>query len=190
MRRHRQLLLYQSILQVLREPVCPFCTFLKDFQAARLQNYARSDLHHLCNFHVWGLAAVEEAPAAAQLFLRLIDEVALLANGTGGCDICRQIDAEEELRIREFVSCIMRPEISRWLHEDPVLCIPHGIKLRQKVPFVFAHRIDAIVERCRQRLAGDLKRLRGEVEPLQERTGWGAVGRAAEFLVCPRGLRP
>jgi len=190
MRRHRQLFQYRSILQTLRQPECPFCTYLKDFQAARLQNHTRDDLHHLCNFHVWGLAAVEEAPAAAQLFLRLIDEPALLASGSGGCDICRQMVSEEDLRIREFVSCCTRPEILRWLQDDPILCIPHGIKLRQKVPLVFTHRIDAIIEQCRQRLAGDLEQLRDDREPVPKRTGWGAVGRAAEFLVCPRGLRP
>lgn len=190
MRRHRQLILYQSILQALREPECPFCTLLKDFQADRLQNHARDDPHHLCNFHVWGLAAVQEAPAAAQIFLRLIEEAALLPNGNAGCDICRVVLAEEELRIREFVSCIMRPEISRWLAADAVLCIPHGIKLRQKVPLAVTPRIDTIIERCRRRLAGELERLRDELEPIAVRTGWGAVGRAAEFLVCPRGLRP
>lgn len=190
MRRHRQLILYRSILQVLREPGCPFCTFLKDFQADRLQNHARDDPHHLCNFHVWGLAAVQEAPAAAQIFLRLIEEAALLPNGNAGCDICHLVMAEEELRIREFVSCIMRPEISRWLAADPLLCIPHGIKLRPKVPLVFTPRIDTIIENCRQKLTGELQHLRDELEPMPERAGWGAVGRAAEFLVCPRGLRP
>jgi hypothetical protein len=190
MRRHRELRLYQSILQILGEVGCPFCFFLKAFQASRLQNHARDDLHHLCNFHVWGLAAVQDAPDAAEIFLQLIDEAAILSNDTAECDICRQVMAEEDLRVREFVSCITRPELSRWFSADPLLCIPHGIKLRQKVPTVYVHRIDSIIDGCREKLTGDLRHLRDEREPMPERTGWGAVGRAAEFLVCPRGLRP
>ena len=48
---------YTSILQVLGEPGCPFCRFMKDVQAAVLQTPGRTVVHHLCNFHTWGLAA-------------------------------------------------------------------------------------------------------------------------------------
>ena len=41
MRTHRQLVLYQSILQVLQESGCPFCRFLKEYQTARLQNHPK-----------------------------------------------------------------------------------------------------------------------------------------------------
>ena len=74
MRTHRQLVVYQSILQVLQESGCPFCRFLKEFQAARLQNHPKESIHRLCNFHAWGLAAVQNAPAAAQVFIKLVDE--------------------------------------------------------------------------------------------------------------------
>jgi hypothetical protein len=67
-----------------------------------------------------------------------------------------------------------------------VLCIPHGAKLRKQVQPVLAARIDAIIENCRQQLAQELQHLRDEAEP--DRTGWGAIGRAAEFLVSQRGL--
>jgi hypothetical protein len=52
---------------------------------------------------------------------------------------------------------------------------------------VVAARIDAIIESYRQQLAQELQHLRDEPEP--DRTGWGAIGRAAEFLVSQRGLR-
>jgi hypothetical protein len=51
---------------------------------------------------------------------------------------------------------------------------------------VFAARIDAIIQNCRQQLAQELQHLRDDPEP--DRTGWGAIGRAAEFLVSQRGL--
>ncbi len=65
---------YTSILQVLGEPGCPFCRFMKDVQAAVLQTPGRTVIHHLCNFHTWGLAAMQRAPFAAELFLTLLEE--------------------------------------------------------------------------------------------------------------------
>ncbi len=74
MRTHRQLVIYQSILQVLHEPGCPFCRFLKEYQAGRLQKRLESETHRLCNFHACGLAAVQDAPAAAQAFIGMLGE--------------------------------------------------------------------------------------------------------------------
>jgi hypothetical protein len=186
MRTHKQLVLYQSILQVLQEPGCPFCRFLKEYQAARLQNHSKEDLHRLCNFHAWGLAAVQNAPAAAQVFIKLVDEPPSLSQAESECDVCREILVEEDLRLREFVSCITRTVVSDWLRGSAVLCIPHGTRLRRQVQPVVAARIDTIIENCRQQLAQELQHLRDEPEP--DRTGWGAIGRAAEFLVSQRGL--
>ena len=67
MRTQKQLVFYQSILEVLQEPGCPFCRFLKEYQAARLQHHSEQDIHHLCNFHTWGLAAVQNALTAAEV---------------------------------------------------------------------------------------------------------------------------
>ena len=186
MRTHKQLVLYQSILQVLQEPGCPFCRFLKEYQTARLQNHSKDDLHRLCNFHAWGLAAVQNGPAAAQVFIKLVDELPSLSKKDFGCDVCNEVLAEEELRLREFVSCIARTDVSHWLRGSAVLCIPHGTKLRRQVQPVVSARIDAIIENYRQQLAQELQHLCDE--PDSDRTGWGAIGRAAEFLVSQRGL--
>jgi hypothetical protein len=51
---------------------------------------------------------------------------------------------------------------------------------------VLAARIDTIIENYRQQLAQELEHLRDEKE--LDRAGWGALGRAAEFLVSQRGL--
>lgn len=186
MRTHRQLVVYQSILEVLQEPGCPFCRFLKEFQAARLQNHPKEEIHRLCNFHAWGLAAVQDALAAAEVFIKLVDDAARYFAIASECDICREILAEEDLRLRELVSCLSRTEVSHWLRESAALCIPHGLKLRRQVPPVLAARIDSIIENYRQQLAEDLKHL--SAEPETDRAGWGALGRAAEFLVSQRGL--
>ncbi len=59
--RANKIMNYESILQVLGETGCPFCRFMKNFQAALLQNPAERNIHHLCNFHTWGLAAAISA---------------------------------------------------------------------------------------------------------------------------------
>jgi hypothetical protein len=186
MRTHKRLASYQSIVQVLSEPGCPFCRFLKQYQADRLQNHSKEDIHRLCNFHAWGLAAVQNAPEAAQVFIRLVDEPPSLSTSNAECDICREVLAEEDLRLREFVRCLAQPDVSDWLRGAAVLCIPHGLKLRRQVPLALGSRIDAIIERNRQRLEQELEHLRDE--PEQDKAGWGALGRAAEFLVSQRGL--
>jgi hypothetical protein len=190
MRKHTQLVPYQSILPVLREPGCPFCRLLKEFQADRLQKHGASELQHLCNFHVWGLAAVQDAPDAARIFLKLVNEAAPLSNGAFACDVCSEIAREEGLRVREFLSCLQRSEVTQWLRTNGNLCIPHGLKLRPGMPPAMVSRIDTMMESYRRQLSSDLEHLRDEWLPESNRTGWGAVGRAAEFLVSQRGLRP
>jgi len=182
----KQLVIYQSILEVLQEPGCPFCRFLKEYQAARLQHHSEQDIHHLCNFHTWGLAAVQNALTAAEVFIHLVEEPAPISSDAADCDICKEVYAEEDRRIREFVSCIYRTGVADWLRGAPVLCIPHGIKLRRQVQPVVAARVDAIIENCRRQLTQELQSLRDK--PEAERPGWGSLGRAAEFLVSQRGL--
>jgi hypothetical protein len=186
MRTQKQLVFYESILDVLQESGCPFCRFLKEYQAARLQHHSEHEIHHLCNFHTWGLAAVQNALTAAQVFINLVDEPALVPNDAVPCDICREVSAEEDRRMREFVSCIYRTDVSDWLRTSAVLCIPHGIKLRRQVQPVIAARIDTIIENCRRQLTQELQSLRER--PEADRLGWGSLGRAAEFLVSQRGL--
>jgi hypothetical protein len=186
MRTQKQLVFYQSILEVLQESGCPFCRFLKEYQAARLQHHLEQNIHHLSNFHTWGLAAVQNALTAAQVFINLVDEPAPISNENAACDICREVSAEEDRRIREFVACIHRTDVSDWLRTSAVFCIPHGIKLRCPVQPVVAARIDAIIENCRRQLTDELQSLRDK--PEADRPGWGSLGRAAEFLVSQRGL--
>jgi len=187
MRTHKQLVTYQSIVQVLSEPGCPFCRFLKEYQAGRLQNHSKDDIHRLCNFHAWGLAALQNAPTAAQVFIKLVDEPVLTSDRDSRCDICKEVLAEEDRRIREFVSCLARPDVSHWLRAFAVLCIPHGTRLRRQVPIVLTARIDAIIDHYREQLTHELQQLRDEPDE-SDRVGWGALGRAAEFLVSQRGL--
>ena len=184
--REKQLVFYQSILEVLQESGCPFCRFLKEYQTARLQHHSEQDIRRLCNFHTWGLAAVQNALTSAQVFIHLVDDPDPISSDAAACDICKEVSAEEDRRIRELVSCIHRRDVADWLRGAPVLCIPHGTKLRRQVQPVVAARIDTIIENCRRQLIQELQSLRDK--PEANRPGWGSLGRAAEFLVSQRGL--
>ena len=188
MRAHRLLVAHQSIEEVLYEPGCPLCRFLKDFQAIHLQKDSAKEIHNLCNFHTWGLAAVQDAPAAAEVFIRLLNNDAEQPAGEKlACDVCRKVEAEEELRIRELVTLLGKPQVLHWLRMEAVFCMPHATKLHQKVSLILAPRISTIITNYRQQLKDELLQLRDE--PGRDRSGWGALGRAAEFLVAQRGLR-
>ena len=187
MRAHRQIVLHQSIEELLHEPGCPLCRFLKDFQAIHLQGDSAREIHRLCNFHTWGVAAVQDAQAAADVFLTLVNENGSMADQGRDCDVCRKVIDEEDRRIRELVTLLGKPDIVRWLRMEAVFCIPHAVKLRQRVPLTLTARIDAIIQKHREQLNDELLQLRNDPSP--DRSGYGALGRAAEFLVSQRGLR-
>jgi hypothetical protein len=186
-RPHRQIVLHQSIAELLHEPGCPFCRFLKDFQAIHLQGHSASEIRRLCNFHAWGVAALQDAQAAAEVFLTLVNENGPMADQRMDCDVCRKVIEEEDRRIRELITLLGKPEVARWLRTEAVFCIPHAVKVRQKAPLTLIARIDMIIQSYRERLKDELIQLRNDPSP--DRTGWGALGRAAEFLVAQRGIR-
>jgi len=183
--RANKIMNYTSILQVLGDSGCPFCRFLKDFQAAALQSPGKTQIHHLCNFHTWGLAAMQRAPFAAELFLTLLEEDPR-ASPNLPCDICLLLWQEEDLRIREFISCLNHKLVAQWLRSQATLCLIHGPKLKQGAPPVLASTIQTVMERYRKQLAEDLEKLREEYR--SDTANWGLLGHAAEFLASQRGL--
>lgn len=183
--RANKILDYESILQVLDEAGCPFCRFMKNFQAALLQDQTVKDIHHLCNFHTWGLAASQRAAFAAGLFLDLLTAQPD-AIPASSCDICIVLLLEEDRRIREFIGCAQHKLVAQWMRSRAALCTVHGTKLKNSASPVFASTISAIVEKYRENLIEELTYLRDEYQPDTAR--WGVLGHAAEFLVSQRGL--
>ena len=178
MRAHK-VLNYESILQVLGETDCRFCRFMKNFQTALLQE-PKGEVHHLCNFHTWGLAATQQAASAAEHFMTLLREESGGVPGSS-CTICTLLQEEEDVRIREFISYSEHKLVARWLRSQTVLCMVHGAKIKQRAPPIVVSAINSIMERCRRQLVEDLTRLHSEYLPDTER--WGVLGRAAEFMV-------
>ena len=187
MRAHRLIVVHQSIEELLHELGCPLCRFLKDFQAIHLQGDLAKELHRLCNFHAWGVAAVQDAQAAADVFLTLVNQNGSMTEQRPDCDVCSKVLDEEDRRIRELVTLLGKPDVVGWLRTEAVFCIPHAVKLRQKVPLTLTARIDMIIGNYREQQKDELLKLRNDPSP--DRPGYGALGRAAEFLVSQRGLR-
>lgn len=176
---------YESILQALDESGCPFCRFMKNFQASLLQDPREKDIHHLCNFHMWGLAATKQAASAADLFLRLLNQQQE-AVPASSCDICVLLRLEEDRRVREFIGCAQHKLVAQWLRSQAVLCMIHGTKIKRSASPLLASVVEAIIDRYHDQLVKDLTRLRDEYEPDVAR--WGLLGHAAEFLASQRGL--
>jgi hypothetical protein len=177
---------YESIIQVLGEPGCPFCRFMKNHQAALLQDPAEKEIHHLCSFHTWGLAATQRAASAARLLVNLIEKQ-VDTSAVATCDICVLLEMEENRRIREFISLLSHKLIAQWLRTQPILCIPHGTKLKQGVPQATTLAINSIMDKYRGYLVSELRQLHEEYQP--DAAKWGVLGHAAEFLIAQRGLR-
>jgi len=185
--RANKILDYESILQVLDETGCPFCRFMKNFQAALLQDQTVKDVHHLCNFHTWGLAASQRAAFAASLFLDLLTAQSD-AVPASSCDICILLELEDDRRVREFIGCLQHKLVAQWLRSRAVLCMAHGTKLKSCASPVLTSTINAIVEKYREHLIEELTCLRDEYQTDTARCG--VLGHAAEFLVSQRGLHP
>jgi hypothetical protein len=184
--RSNKIINYESILQVLGETGCPFCRFMKNYQSALLQDPAEKEIHHLCNFHTWGLAATQRAVSAAHHFLNMLERHTG-ATPASTCDICMLLEMEEARRIREFASLLNHKLVAQWVRLQPTLCYAHGKKLQQEVPQVTALAINSILENHRAQLMQELRRLRDEHQTDAAR--WGVLGHAAEFLAAQRGLR-
>jgi len=186
MRPHR-VINYTSILQVLAEKGCPFCVFLKNYQAALMQEPAQKGVMRLCNFHTWGLAATQNPMTAAQLFLTLLSHSSEEGNSSS-CDICLLLRLEEERRVREFVSCLDQRHVLAWLRAQGVLCLSHGSRVKSGANPATAALIDTVIHRNRDKLIKELSQLLEKYDP--NPVNWGTLGRVAEYLASQRGLQP
>jgi hypothetical protein len=178
---------YESILQALGEPGCPFCRFMKNYQSLLLQEPLQKEVHHLCNFHTWGLAATQRAMPAARLFLTMLER-SLDSSPTSPCDICVLLELEDDRRIREFISCLSHKLIQQWLRSRPTLCVAHGTKLRHGAPLFVSASISSLLDSTRKELAQELTHLLDDHQAGDP--AWGVLGHVAEFLVSQRGLKP
>lgn len=178
---------YRSILQVLDMPGCPICRFIKNYQSLLVQQKTTLVIHHLCNFHMWAVAATQRTLTVANLFQTLLSNVDKFEIHSD-CDVCIALRLEEELRIKEFVSQIDTLHIARWLRSNSAFCVMHAAELERLTSPKTAASITATMRVYRDQLGKQLSNLRANDDP--ESAKWGVLGHVAEFLVSQRGLRP
>jgi hypothetical protein len=183
--RANKIVRYESILQVLAETGCPFCRFMKNFQAALLQDPRQEDIHHLCSFHTWGLAATQRAASAAGVFLNLLARQHE-ADTASLCDGCVLLQLEEDRRVREFIGCAAT-QAGRAMAEVRSGSL-HGPWRKAETGGASGsglrhHRRHGEVSK---QLVDELTHLRDEYQP--DTAKWGVLGHAADFLVSQRGL--
>ena len=176
---------YDSVLQALSEPGCPLCVFLKNVQSKLLQEGAVEEFMMLCNAHAWALAAVRHSATAAQIFRSLLERTSRREHRE--CSVCLRLDQEETLRVQELLASLGRRRVLEWIERKGVLCLPHGLRMREDASESARALIDRILERRRQELQEALGESMLEAGQRDTEHG-GLLGRAAEYLVSQRGI--
>jgi hypothetical protein len=125
---------YDSVLQVLSEPGCPLCAFLKNFQSKLLQNGQISKSMMLCNARAWALAAVGRSATAAQIFLSLVEGSP--RRGGRECSICIRLEQEKTPRSQELLAILVACRDEFVTMADAFVGRPRGLRrpLRPALP--------------------------------------------------------
>jgi hypothetical protein len=176
---------YASVLQVLGEPGCPICAFLRNVQARLLQEGEVEEFVMLCNPHAWALAAVRDSAAAAPILHALIRRSSQPEHRE--CSVCIRLDQEETLRTQELLASLERRHVLEWIERKGVLCLPHGTTMREDASESARALIDSILSRRQKELERALKEfMSGTSRSDSEHAG--VLGQAAEYLVSQRGI--
>jgi hypothetical protein len=179
----------QGIPQALAKGHCPVCAILAEFQSHLLETADPAAMVRMCNYHAWALAKAAPADLAARVLLRLVERspVSLGSSEASNCEFCEKIHREEATRMEEMANHFRRSTIRDWMNVQGSVCLMHANKLGEALPADLRDLLSHIVNRNRVELKQELTAL---LEHLThgDRTGWGVLGRAAEFLTSQRGI--
>ena len=179
----------EGIPQALAKGHCPVCAILAEFQNHLLETADAAEIGRLCNYHAWALAKAARADLAARIFLHLVErsQDSLVSSEESNCDFCEKIHREETTRMEEMAHQFRRSTIRDWMNIQGSVCLMHANKLGELFPADLRDLVSHIVNRNRVELKEELTAL---LEHLThgDRTGWGVLGRAAEFLTSQRGI--
>jgi hypothetical protein len=179
---------YDSVLDVLNEPGCPICVFLRNAQADLVQNTEISDDPWLCNFHGWSIAAVRDTGSAARILLSALDNRPVSSQLAGReCVICTQLHPLEDLALTDLRSSERQGTVHSWLKAGGAFCVIHGAKVKANAPLRLAALVDEADARKRRELKTALGLLLSKSKHHQLEHS-GLLGRVAEYLVSQRGL--
>lgn len=178
-----------SISEAAAHGACPVCAVLRQSQTRLVEETGVPAAKHLCNHHAWALAKAAPAFIAADLLLRSVrtrrNEGSQAVRTR--CDYCRSLLQEETDKLKELATKMQTPVFLEWMRVQGTLCMHHAEKLGEQLPPEGRKVIDDMLSRTWEELE------RGLVNYAQharrgEHAGGGVLGRAAEFLVCQRGI--
>jgi hypothetical protein len=169
---------------------CPVCSAVQHFQDSlpgRLHVEGRTQL---CNFHAWLPAKSASAEVAASLFLHALgakEQDATVASPRS-CIACEKIREEEAARLGEATGELEGGSLAGvWFQQHARFCLRHVCEVKKQVPAALRKTIVELNARNAAELETELEKFLQQARQ-GDRTGDGALGRAAEFLVAQRGI--
>jgi hypothetical protein len=169
--------------------VCPICTVLRHRQTRIVEETGIPCAKHLCNHHAWALAKAAPGSVAAALLLETLRT--RRNEGTQAvrtqCDFCETLLQEEAEKLKELSTRMQTAAFREWMRLHGTLCLHHAKKIDGQLSpegrKVVAELLSRTWEELEQSLANYIQHA-----SQGEHAGGGVLGRAAEFLVCQRGI--
>jgi hypothetical protein len=169
--------------------VCPVCTVLRHRQTRLVEETGIPFAKHLCNHHAWALAKAGPGPIAADLLLQTLRT--RRSEGTQAvpmaCAFCEDLLKEETDKLKELAAKMQTPAFLEWMRLHGTLCLHHAKKICEQLSPEGGKVIAEVLSRTWEELEQDLANYAQHASH-GEHVGGGVLGRAAEFLVCQRGI--
>jgi hypothetical protein len=178
-----------AVSEAVARGTCPICTMLRHRQTHLIEVRGIPNAVHLCNHHAWSLARSAPAAVASEVFLQSLyarqrDE---MQNEAGKCDFCEVLRQEETAQLNELVEKMKTPVFLEWMRRNGTLCLRHASKVGERLPNDARPAVAELLSRTLTELEQDLEEY-SKVARQGAHAGGGVLGRAAEFLVCQRGI--
>lgn len=177
-----------AVSEAVARGVCPVCTILRHRQTRLIEENGVPGAAHLCNHHAWSLARSAPAAVAAAVFLQsLYSRQREEVRKAGECDFCVALRREEEGKLKELAENMRTPAFLEWMRINGTLCLRHASKVAERLPNDARAAVTELLSRTLTELEQDLEEY-SKVARQGAHAGGGVLGRAAEFLVCQRGI--
>jgi hypothetical protein len=178
-----------TVAEAVAHGTCPICTMLRHRQTQLIEKTGVPSAKHLCNHHAWALARAAPGLVAADLLLQ-----SLRMRRTEGtkaarmpCDFCERLMQEECDKLKELARKMETSAFLEWMRLHGTLCLHHATRIAGELSPKGRKIIAELLSRTWKELERDLANY-AQHAGRGEHAGGGVLGRAAEFLVCQRGI--
>lgn len=177
------------VTEAVAHGACPICTLLRHRQTQLIEETGVPGAKHLCNHHAWALAKSAPGFIAADLLLQTLRTRRSEGMQTVQmpCDFCENLMREETHKLKELETKMQTPAFLEWMRLHGTLCLHHAKKICEQLSPEGDKVIAELLSRTWEELEEDLANYAQHASQ-GEHAGGGVLGRAAEFLVCQRGI--